>query len=259
MGAVQTAAYSSEYEHILQDAGYMLEYAIESGIELDESITSKIISAEKESIPYWHGPDAGAIVSAITKIAARIHPFTAETLRACREDARRAIFIYVVSVVILGAISLPASIMTAVYNGLTSAINTEIDEGNEAAVKLHSGAASTNDLSKLQQLAISARDAFTNSLLSLGGCAAVLRVFNRQLESRTFNYSYASPARFVIAAIGGAVIGLFNFTIGQGVTAPPLAIAFLIGYSTDVFFSFLEGSLPNSAKGGILDRSVIPK
>jgi hypothetical protein len=51
----------------------------------------------------------------------------------------------------------------------------------------------------------------------LGACAYVLRAFTEQTEARTFAPSYATPARFIIAAIGGGVVGLFNnFTIGQG-------------------------------------------
>ena len=69
-------------------------------------------------------------------------------------------------------------------------------------------------------------------------------------------------ARFLIAGIGGAVVGLFNnFTITQQPSIPPLAIAFLVGYAVDVFFAFLEGllqaftkrsgnSLPASPSGG---------
>ena len=83
----------------------------------------------------------------------------------------------------------------------------------------------------------------------LGACASVLRAFTVQLEARTFAPSYATPARFIIAGIGGGVVGLFNnFIVGQGVSLPPLAIAFLVGYSTDIFFSFLEGSMPNLSK-----------
>ena len=40
------------------------------------------------------------------------------------------------------------------------------------------------------------------------------------------------------------VVGLFNsFTVTQGASIPPLAIAFMVGYAVDVFFSFLEGLL----------------
>ena len=78
----------------------------------------------------------------------------------------------------------------------------------------------------------------------LGTCAYLLRSFEDQIRMRTFTSSIANSARFLIAAIGGAVVGLFNnFTITQAASIPPLAIAFLVGYAVDVFFSFLEGLL----------------
>jgi len=40
------------------------------------------------------------------------------------------------------------------------------------------------------------------------------------------------------------VVGLFtNFNVTQGGSLSPLALAFLVGYAVDVFFSFLEGLL----------------
>jgi len=76
----------------------------------------------------------------------------------------------------------------------------------------------------------------------LGTCAYLLRNFEQQMTAGTFIPSQANSARFLIAAIGGAVVGLFNnFTITQGASIPPLAFAFLVGYAVDVFFSFLEG------------------
>ena len=78
----------------------------------------------------------------------------------------------------------------------------------------------------------------------LGTCAYLLRTFEQQMSTRTFIPSGANSARFLIAGIGGAVVGLFNnFTITQGATVSPLAIAFLVGYAVDVFFAFLEGML----------------
>src|SRR5207244_9998842 len=83
----------------------------------------------------------------------------------------------------------------------------------------------------------------------LGACAFLLRSFEEQIKTRTFTLSEAHLARFVIAAIGGAVVGLFNnFTITQSASIPPLAIAFLVGYAADVFFSFLEGLFQAFAK-----------
>jgi hypothetical protein len=84
----------------------------------------------------------------------------------------------------------------------------------------------------------------------LGTCAYLLRSFEQQIANRTFTPSVANSARFLIAAIGGAVVGLFNnFTIGQGASISPLAIAFLVGYAVDVFFTFLEGMLQAFTKG----------
>jgi hypothetical protein len=76
----------------------------------------------------------------------------------------------------------------------------------------------------------------------LGACAFLLRSYSQEMKNRTFVPSHSDFARFLIAAIGGAVVGLFNnFTISQTPSISPLAIAFLVGYAVDVFFSFLEG------------------
>jgi hypothetical protein len=84
----------------------------------------------------------------------------------------------------------------------------------------------------------------------LGTCAYLLRSFEEQLRSLTFApSSRANWARFLIAGIGGAVVGLFqNFSITGGASVSPLAIAFLVGYAVDVFFSFLEGLMQSFAK-----------
>jgi hypothetical protein len=83
----------------------------------------------------------------------------------------------------------------------------------------------------------------------LGTCAYLLRNFEDQMSTRTFIPSVANSARFLIAAIGGAVVGLFNnFVVGTQVSIPPLALAFLVGYAVDVFFAFLEGILKSFTK-----------
>lgn len=71
----------------------------------------------------------------------------------------------------------------------------------------------------------------------LGAGAYILRRLESQLRSSTLIREAHSP-RFMTAAIAGAVVGLFNF--GQGISVSPLAIAFLVGYAVDVFFTFLE-------------------
>jgi hypothetical protein len=69
------------------------------------------------------------------------------------------------------------------------------------------------------------------------------------MSNHTFIPSPANSARFLIAAIGGAVVGLFNnFTVTPEASIPPLALAFLVGYAVDVFFAFLEGLLKAFAR-----------
>jgi hypothetical protein len=78
----------------------------------------------------------------------------------------------------------------------------------------------------------------------LGACAFALRNITPQnitpqIGTTTYMASYSDRARVIIALIAGTVVGLFNnFT--QGVSVSPLAIAFLVGYAVEVFFSFLD-------------------
>jgi hypothetical protein len=81
----------------------------------------------------------------------------------------------------------------------------------------------------------------------LGTCAYLLRTFEDQMSNRTFTPSAANSARFVIAAIGGTVIGLFSGFTTQA-NASPLALAFLVGYAVEVFFAFLEGLIRSFTK-----------
>lgn len=75
----------------------------------------------------------------------------------------------------------------------------------------------------------------------LGAGAYLLRSYEDQIRNRTFTAGDRHIARFLIAGIGGLVVGLFN--VSQGVTISPFAMAFLVGYAVDVFFTFLEGLL----------------
>jgi hypothetical protein len=81
----------------------------------------------------------------------------------------------------------------------------------------------------------------------LGAYAKLLQVVSDQLRTRTFIRSDITSAQFVIAAIGGMIVGLFNnFVLGQGASLSPLAIAFLVGYAADTFFSYLAQYLPKA-------------
>jgi hypothetical protein len=85
----------------------------------------------------------------------------------------------------------------------------------------------------------------------LGACACLLRLFEAESKLRTFSLPDFHIARLFIAAIGGAVVGLFNnFNVNMTASISPLAIAFLVGYAVDVFFSFLETLLQTFKRRG---------
>ncbi len=81
----------------------------------------------------------------------------------------------------------------------------------------------------------------------LGACAYALRSLSQQILARTYTPTYADFARIIIAVIAGLVVGLFNnFT--QGISLSPLAVAFLVGYAVEIFFSFLDAFLETLRK-----------
>jgi hypothetical protein len=325
----------------LEDAERLLKYAAESGIDIEGDTRDHILQARSAI-------GAANLLEALSKLAARLKPITAASLRACTNDTRPTVRNYWTVAVCLAVLILPFSVVSFVGSAISNAMRTDIATANDLAVKLRTqlgppqaatqtsigGAQGTpgNDattITELQQFASTTRaiDArarqlnvlvfhterdpfaairndpkkihdtfqlpeglpspveaannlttvyqdvryFGQSLLDdvsffygaitvcllpalyalLGTCAYLLRTFEQQMTTRTFVPSVANSARFLIAGIGGAVVGLFNnFTIGQGASIPPLAIAFLVGYAVDVFFAFLEGTLQAFTKGG---------
>jgi hypothetical protein len=82
---------------------------------------------------------------------------------------------------------------------------------------------------------------------ALGACAYALRTMSAQTMARTYLPSHQVFARVVIALIAGLVVGLFNNFTG-GISLSPLAIAFIVGYAVEIFFSFLDAFLETLKK-----------
>src|ERR1051326_833045 len=76
----------------------------------------------------------------------------------------------------------------------------------------------------------------------LGAFAYLIRTFPLELNSHIFMPAASRRARIIMAAIAGFAVGLFN-NVGLGTESSltPLALAFLVGFATDIFFSFLDG------------------
>ncbi len=329
----------------LDDAERLMKYAAETGVDMDEISRAAVLRARSALTTGWTEDISAGLLQALTQMAARLKPVTAESLRAYHHETRVTVRTYLRVAIVLACIIVPASIATFVTSAVSTALRDDIVKANALAVKLRAelGSKSTSNpaeeipkgigeadiIADLQDYAslvrvinararklnhfvvppqkipfednsqalsdddrkkrfelpvgvpdpVAARDGITDTyqdvryfaqtLLTdvavfygaltacvlpvlyalLGTCAYLIRTFEDQMGSRTFTPSAANSARFLIAAIGGAVVGLFNnFAITDTASLPPLALAFLIGYAVDVFFTFLEGLMKAFAK-----------
>lgn len=327
------------FDETLNDAERLLDYATITGVEIDDATRNSILKARFESCGGWTETIAANLMAAESKLAARLKPVTAASLKAHAGDARHTVRIYFHVAIWLAAFIVPASIVTFVTSGIAKAITNHIAEADALAVKLTSevdqsgkpvvGQAQArtdlqsfaaamravdtrarqlnwfirhvendplssyrNDPQNLRkQLQVNVeqlRDNFNGETLRLiptyqavryfgqsvvddvsvfygalnscvlpvlyallGTCAYLLRSFQQDMANHTFIPSHSNLACFLTAGIGGAVVGLFNnFVVNQSATIPPLAIAFLVGYAVDVFFSFLEGLIRGFTRRG---------
>jgi hypothetical protein len=74
----------------------------------------------------------------------------------------------------------------------------------------------------------------------LGAFLYGFRMYSRLIRRKEFLPSAAHSARYFIAAIAGLVVGLFGSLLPKGMAIPPLAVAFLVGYAVEAFFSRLD-------------------
>jgi hypothetical protein len=346
----------SLYVDALEDAERLLKYAAEVGIEIDPQVRKNVLEARAVEVTEWTQITVANLLDSLTKLAARVKPVTAESLRAAsNRDSRSTVRTYWAVAICLAIIIIPFSVATFVTSAISDAIRKDIVSANELAIKLGQlppagvlASARPNDanpaggdiqlpaglsrndvITELQIFAATIRaidtrarelnwfivggvkdpfasirsdadatkqrfqlpipltnlskaaeerilayqdvrsfgqgtidevSVFYGAILTcilpvlyalLGTCAYLLRSYEQEMTNRTFVASHADFPRFMIAAIAGAVVGLFNnFTISQEASIPPLAIAFLVGYAVDVFFSFLEGMIQTFVKKG---------
>ena len=330
----------------LEDAERLLKYAAEIGIDVGDKTRNSVLEARAAVPKRWNETIVANLLLALSELAARLKPVTAESLRSF--NTRPTVRTYWIVAICLATFIVPFSVASFVAAAISNSITADIATANASAVKLTSqfaAVASETAASSSLPAGISLKDAVTelqsfaseiraiyarsrqlnwfifktvrdpfmellktegykktfqlpvplpNDLAPvvngrilvfqdarsfgqdtvddvsvfygaigtcilpvlyalLGTCAYLLRSFSQEMSTRTFVPSHSDSARFLIAAIVGGVVGLFNnFTINQVASIPPLAIAFMVGYAVDVFFSFLEGIIQafTRSKGG---------
>jgi len=84
----------------------------------------------------------------------------------------------------------------------------------------------------------------------LGAGSSVLRTLSRQIEKVIFSEEAGTQhlLRISLGALAGIMVGWFSFLIPKETTTflgsvSPLAIAFLVGYNIEVFFSLMDAAL----------------
>ena len=335
----------------LEAAERLLSYAAGAGIEVEAKVRDDVLNARSASAGKWSEQTASNILLALTSLAAKLKPVTAESLKICakQEFVNKTIRNYKKVAIWLAAFIIPFSLATFITSAISERIGKDIETANALTVKLGEELRSTlaqkptgeaqgrteippRDLQEFAAIIRSIdarawqlnlfvaytiadpfertwwdiwskkRDAAVRDMFELplgipdfpkattdkigvyqdvryfaqsiretvstlygamatcvlpvlyallGACAYLLRLLEEQFKRRTFHPPDVHTARFLIAAIGGAVVGLFNnFNISQNVSIPPLAIAFLVGYAADVFFSFLESLLQTFTRRG---------
>ena len=342
-GENATAVAPGLYRKQLEDAEALLQYAAESGVEIDDAIRDDVFAAREGLHAGWTQETANRLLAALTVLSAKLKPVSAQSLRACigTEAANKTISTYRGWALVLGFFIVPYSVLAFAAAATCDAIRKDIEVANGLAVALvrdisnepsNSGAAPTelrardpDEIKDLQLFAATIRDlrsrttrlshldfglgrepnrpeaapaagqgprqspfelavplddfpgetskaikmyqtvrfnaqstqesvstgfgALTSCVLPtlyalLGACAYLIRMFEGQIKARTFTGTDRPTAHFLIAGIGGLVVGLFgDFGAMHGAVLPPLALAFLVGYGVDVFFYFLDGLL----------------
>jgi hypothetical protein len=164
---------SGQLDRMLDDAEHLLNYAVEAGIEVEADIAKRIIAAISAGPAVWESPDAGELAAAITKLAAKVYPVTAETLRASRDDAHGAIRSYKGIAYGLALIIIPLSIGSFISAAISNKISADINHANEYLLDLHTQLNtqkfSDNDappsgiLGELQRFGIEMRDIHNRS------------------------------------------------------------------------------------------------
>lgn len=128
-------------------------------------------------------------------------------------------------------------------------VSPEISTSDEIAKEV------INQIKAYQLLRDYAQLLYTNDSIIYGGITTYLlptiyallgaflygfRLYSRLMRRTTYLRSAAHSARFFIAAIAGLVVGLFGSLLPQSLALSQLAVAFLVGYAVEAFFSWLD-------------------
>jgi len=130
---IKPAAY---FVSALDDAERLMKYAAETGVDIDETARAAVLSARSAMTTGWTEAASAGLLRALTQLAARLKPVTAESLRAYHHETRVTVRTYLRVAIVLACIIVPASIATFVTSAVSTALRDDISKANALAVKL---------------------------------------------------------------------------------------------------------------------------
>src|ERR1051326_3451322 len=95
------------FRDTLEDAERLLKYAAEIGIEIETDIRNGILEARATFSTGWNEATAGNLLASLTKLAARLKPVTAESMKVSKLDATTTWRSYWIVAILLASIIIP--------------------------------------------------------------------------------------------------------------------------------------------------------
>src|ERR1019366_4728177 len=118
----------------LEDAERLLKYASEMGITVEDDVRDHVLRARTASGSVWDEKTVANLLAALGKLAAKLKPVTAESLKAC--NGRPTVRKYWLVAICLVAIIVPFLVVSFVTSAISSTIKADIAAANDLAVKL---------------------------------------------------------------------------------------------------------------------------
>ena len=126
------------YGKQLEDAEALLQYAADTGVEIDEAIRDDVFAARDGVRRGWTPETANRLLAALTVLSAKLNPVSGQSLRACigSDAANKTISMYRGWALVLGILIVPYSVVAFAAAATCEAIRKDIDVANGLAVAL---------------------------------------------------------------------------------------------------------------------------
>jgi len=122
------------FTEALVDAERLLKYAAEIGVEVEDASRHAVLEARAAVSLGWTEATAGNLLAPLTRLAAKLKPVTAESLKSY--DRRPTARSYWIVAIFLVIVIVPFSVVSFITSGLEALIAADINNAEQLAAKL---------------------------------------------------------------------------------------------------------------------------